>query len=198
LLNYKSQHLESYCSNTHQFSLLFRDVPRTLAEELLDRRAAGRCFSVEEVEAVVGRGAKAIKYLYDIFHHHEAISAQAFTWPINQNNTKEAVQLIDEWMLPTDYRENKYKNLRPKDQSDAEEKNTQKCIDLGNLGHLAQEMMSIGKGANWAKGRPGYTNLMNKIHILTNDKLEDRNQIYSMLSSYGNGADLRVDMRSRS
>jgi hypothetical protein len=43
---------------------------------------------------VIYRGAKGIKYLYDIFHRHEVISSHAFTWPVNQNSA-ESIQLID-------------------------------------------------------------------------------------------------------
>jgi len=45
---------------------------------------------------VITRVSKGIKYLYDIYHDHNAISSKSITWP---KHPKESIQLIDEWAL---------------------------------------------------------------------------------------------------
>jgi hypothetical protein len=43
--------------------------------------------------------SKGLKYLYDIYHHHAAVSSRAISWPTAQSPS---IQLIDEWALPID------------------------------------------------------------------------------------------------
>jgi hypothetical protein len=158
------------------------------------RERLGLYFTLSEINSVISRGAKGIKYLYDIFHHHGAISSRAFTWPITQNSN-ESIQLIDEWAFFIDNRENRYKNLRPKDELGAEEKNMQKCTDLGNLGLVGKEMLSVGNGVNILKGGPGYSNLMEKIQVLTGE-YRNRYLIYDMISNNNVSETIGLDLKA--
>jgi hypothetical protein len=58
----------------------------------------------------------------------------------------------------------------------------QKCIDLGNLGQVAKEMLNTDNGVNVLKGQPGYNNIIDKIQVLTGS-YHNRNLIYDMISN---------------
>lgn len=83
---------DSYCSDTSRFYLLFGRVGKVLTDEIRDRRVQGRGFDLEEVDDTLNRVAKGLKYLYNIFHSHGAVSPRAITWPSQPNET---IQLID-------------------------------------------------------------------------------------------------------
>lgn len=40
-------------------------------------------------------------------------------------------------------------------------------MDLYNLGQVAKEMLQIGNGSNILAGQSGYSNVINKIQVLT-------------------------------
>ena len=66
---------------------------------------------------VINRISKGIKYLYDLNHHHLKISAEAITWP---TDSKQTIQLIDEWALKDEHDLKKIKLYKPKDEEDRE------------------------------------------------------------------------------
>ena len=85
---------------------------------------------------MISRVSKAIRYLYDIFHHHGVISTKSITWPINAREP--GVQLVDEWMIRADGNFGKHRIFRPKDEEDMTEKLLEKANDLYSLGIVAK------------------------------------------------------------
>lgn len=77
LLEYNKSIKENYCSDQTLFHLLFKAPEKTLFEEIKIRKQNRRGFTDNEVDNMVTRTVKGLKYLYNVDHSHGKISTQA-------------------------------------------------------------------------------------------------------------------------
>jgi hypothetical protein len=131
---------------------------------------------LEEINLVINRVAKGIRYLYQISHPHSCLSNQSVTWPVHRNDS---IQLIDEWALPDNAR-GRVNNSYAK--TDFAARDFIYVDGLYRLGMIAQGMFNFSsKEQN--KNNSLYEELRRKIYILLSDNIHERLEIYNTFPS---------------
>lgn len=154
----------AYCSNGSNFYLLFPWV-NTLGYGM----ESGARYSIREVDLMIGRVCKALKYVYGINHEHGYLSPYAVTYP--------SFCLVDKWAIKgtgggkgRDGREGK---------DDKEGRMEKYAADLYAVGEIARKMME--RMDNKQDLTTEGSRVRQKIGVLMGERIADRFDIYAVL-----------------
>jgi len=129
----------------------------------------GARYSIREVDLMIGRVCKALKYIYGINHEHGFVSPYSVTYP--------SFCVIDKWALKGIGGGKGRDGYDSKD--DKEGRKEKYAADLYAVGEIARSMMERvdSKKESGSEG----SRCLEKIRVLMRDRIIERFDIYAVL-----------------